>query len=302
MKKIFLKGVYKMLSLSLVAFMLFVSCNKDDNGGTSSDNYSEQESPDKESPDDGVSISVIAGMWKTEYTWPSGNVTTVIMEIMNDGSVSFVSTSKSDGGQSFGSGTCKYDKTMQRWIISTNDSFVSGNYLKVGNQLISVVYFESGSTRTVVYERYEEDSDKDSDDGNVNEDIDYTEVLSDVLSGEWYGMEMYDDNLLIEEIFTFDPSNKKGEILYVYNDLTHADDDSDGDGAYATGTYVLLKDRIEVSYSYVSVWRMTGENTFMGFTDGKSVKITYTIESWDGKYLTIKDKYKTYCIDKARDW
>ncbi len=128
----------------------------------------------------------------------------------------------------------------------------------------------------------------DDDDKNdyQTDGIDYSTILPGHWKcefGEW-------ENITLS--FKY---NGKGSILY---ELYYTNEYNENWQVYCTGTYSILDNKyINISYDYVSVVYMdandiiTNDNvSYNGYTTGKPNSTYYSIESFDGKALILKDK------------
>ncbi len=91
--------------------------------------------------------------------------------------------------------------------------------------------------------------------------------------------------------FQFDYLGKKGDVYFMWS-VKNSSTDS---GLDARGTYTINGSTLTVKYSYVSIFKyvdgeMVDASSLGDFRSGKSITLTYTIESCDGKTLVLKDK------------
>ncbi len=120
--------------------------------------------------------------------------------------------------------------------------------------------------------------DKDEEDTNLpednrpNETVDYSKKIA----GHWANINVADD---VMETLSFD--NRNGETSFF--DLIDQEF-----GVMAFGTYTLNADKITSVYTRISVYTETGSSTYHGFTEGQTKKVVYTIQSCDGKKLSLK--------------
>lgn len=94
----------------------------------------------------------IVGSWRAQYEW-SLATETINLDINQDGTLSYISTSTNDQDPIVGNGDWEYQSSEHQWYLRTGYSMISGPYILVGNQLIKHTIFDSGSTRTVIYNR-----------------------------------------------------------------------------------------------------------------------------------------------------
>ena len=131
--------------------------------------------------------------------------------------------------------------------------------------------------------------------GDDDDEPDSTPAATDFtnfLPGHWANANVASN---VTETLSF---NYNGEGTIMFYDLV----DNDW-GVVASGTYTLSGSKLTASYNKVEV---TDEDynsaTYHGFTDGKSKKVTYTIQSCDGKKLVMTDNSgKSLSYEKYAD-
>lgn len=101
-----------------------------------------------------------------------------------------------------------------------------------------------------------------------------------LLPGHWSNVSCDDDT---SETLSFNAKGS-GSIAYEYSSYP-------GDDEYeiiARGTCALNGNTLTASYTQVSVYTSTGSKSHGGFTDDTAATVVYTIESCDGRKLTIR--------------
>lgn len=115
-----------------------------------------------------------------------------------------------------------------------------------------------------------------SDDENTGSSLTYED-----LEGHWY-LETSNDDLSVALTFN---KGGNGKVIYQYSYYP-------GDDEYeitASGFYSVDGSSLTANYSEVDVYTSTGCTTYDGFTDGQPKSVTYTVVSFDGDAITLRD-------------
>ncbi len=148
---------------------------------------------------------------------------------------------------------------------------ISGNYIINNNQLISHTVFEDGSSRTVIYNR--------ANDNNKSDEQDYRLILLKHKTWSWYKSQ-YDNGF-----FTFS-GNRDVQFLQSGNKKV---------GSYgiptldARGTFEINGNSLDCIYLDVSVDPTNAANQFPDWNIGHTRRIVYTIEKLTDNQLILKN-------------
>ncbi|MCC8112794.1 MAG: phage tail protein [Bacteroidales bacterium] len=150
----------KFLSILLIATLClgFSACGGGDDEPDPVIIYVNNDSSSSDDEDDSTEALQIVGTWKTSYYFTSSGITsTWVMEVRENGSLSFVETKDSgnDAGSTYGSGTWTYEGN-NIWRCATTYSMLTGEYNLFSGQLIHTDTFYGGYiTYTLVWDRLE---------------------------------------------------------------------------------------------------------------------------------------------------
>ncbi len=286
--KMFTKNFLFIFSVILSLFA-FTSCGGNDPDEPEISKY--PLTPDTPLDDDDETKYEIVGTWEAQYKWTYSNVIqTIVLEIFRNETYSFVSTSTNDPTPFPGSGKWSYNKDAHSWHLgATSNSMIPGDYILVNGQLILYVYFDDGSSRTIIYNRKNGSGNSGTDTGDTQSK--YLKTLLNHKTWSWY-KSSYDNGF-----FTFYDTN---QIQFVNSGKSNV-------GSYgvpvldARGRFTISGSTLTASYSSVSVDpSLTSSEMskhFPGWSVGSAKTVRYTIKSLNDEALTITDGSKTWNLE-----
>lgn len=132
-----------------------------------------------------------------------------------------------------------------------------------------------------------------SDDDDDKKDDSSGDDYSSLVIGQWmYQSPGYGDDETV--ILNLSDNN---EIYHVY---TYYPDNGDEYEIIARGEFAFTSDdEFEAVYDDVSVYILGGGNSYRGFTEGRTRRMTYKIESCDGATFVVTDSDgNTYRLER----
>lgn len=212
----------------------------------------------------------IVGIWECYYYWKYSGITEhITFDIKSNGTLSYSDTDDNGGTPDYGSGTWSYQNNS--WSISTNSTLTSGTYVMVNNQLIFHQDFADGSSRTVIFNRV--------NDNNQPNETDYKSILLKHKTWSWYNSQ-YDNGF-----FTFS-GTRDVQFLQSGNKKV---------GSYgipildARGTFEISGNTLDCIYLDVMIDPTSASDQFPGWNIGHTRRIVYTIEKLTDDELILKE-------------
>lgn len=141
------------------------------------DNSDTSGSPDDSDADGEDSFAFeIVGTWKCTFEWVySGIKETYIMVVRRDHTLT-VDESSSEGKARTWSGEWEFNSQTRQWSIRGYSSLICSTYSLIDDKLVSQQNFADGSSRTVIFEKYNGEPDDNDDNDDSISDKDGCEV------------------------------------------------------------------------------------------------------------------------------
>ena len=124
------------------------------------------DTPDDSDGEDSFAFEIV-GTWKCTYEWVYSGITeTYIMVVQRDHTLT-VEESSSEGKTETWPGEWEFNSQTRQWSIRGRSSLICSKYSLINDKLVSQQNFADGSSRTVIFEKYNGGSDdNDNNDGN----------------------------------------------------------------------------------------------------------------------------------------
>lgn len=124
------------------------------------------DTPDDSDGEDSFAFEIL-GTWKCTYEWVYSGITeTYIMVVQRDHTLT-VEESSSEGKTKTWPGEWEFNSQTRQWSIRGRSSLICSKYSLINDKLVSQQNFADGSSRTVIFEKYNGGSDdNDNNDGN----------------------------------------------------------------------------------------------------------------------------------------
>lgn len=169
-----------MLLIVTTLSLTICACGGDDD---KPDNpYTPDKSDTSDTPDDSDADGEdsfafeIVGTWKCTYEWVYSGVTeTYIMVVQRDHTLT-VEESSSEGKTETWPGEWEFNSETRQWSIRGRSSLICSKYSLINDKLVSQQNFADGSSRTVIFEKYNGEPDDNDDNDDPVSDKDGCEV------------------------------------------------------------------------------------------------------------------------------
>ena len=221
---------------SLLAIMMattvcvcFASCSKGDEPDIV---IPDDDNPGNNGGNDDDPKYAIVGKWEvvsgslTYYDYTKTLIQYIVLDIKKDGTFSYINSGNYNvnGELIPKDGTWEYDSTTHKWNLSSKSNVISGEYSLSGGQLTCYVHYGDNESRTIIYEKYNEQASVGSIIGSwkyMFDDNNFCMLTFDNEEGVLY--QEYDEGEWNEDYFIY---KYKNGILTIYdiNDDAEAGD------------------------------------------------------------------------------